>query len=118
MLAFIPHSIRLFLALAVLAQASTALAQSPGGQSGQDQGKDQGQEPVELEPTMIYTQAPEATRYRYGMKLDIEQVHRIDYYPPEPRFCGVIPARMTYEDSQGQLNILEYLYPETSGCGN
>ena len=48
---------------------------------------------------------PEVIHYRYGMKLDIARVVAIT---PTDSSCGVMPAQMTYEDSNGDLNILEY----------
>ncbi|HBP6529875.1 TPA: DUF2790 domain-containing protein [Pseudomonas aeruginosa] len=44
--------------------------------------------------------------YRYGMKLDIARVlHTSD----TSQLCGVVPALMQYEDSQGEVRALEYL---------
>lgn len=57
---------------------------------------------------------PEVIHYRYGMKLDIAKVvatTRTD------SGCNVMPAQMTYEDSNGNLNILEYRVAGT-GCWN
>ena len=48
---------------------------------------------------------PETVHYRYGMDVDIERVIHIT----STRIgCGVMPAQMTYKDSNGNLNILEY----------
>lgn len=63
-------------------------------------------------------QTPEFKEYQYGMPLDISKVVKMEYFPPEEKFCGVIPAAMTYEDSKGVKHGLVYLYPETSGCTN
>ncbi|MFW5198267.1 DUF2790 domain-containing protein, partial [Pseudomonas aeruginosa] len=52
--------------------------------------------------------------YRYGMKLDIA---RVVATTPTDSSCGVMPAQMTYEDSNGDLNILEYRAAGT-GCRN
>ena len=46
---------------------------------------------------------PEVIHYRYGMKLDIA---RVVATTPTDSSCGVMPAQMTYEDSNGDLNIL------------
>jgi len=46
------------------------------------------------------------------MKLDIARV-----VATTPTSCGVMPAQMTYEDSNGDLNILEYRAAGT-GCRN
>jgi hypothetical protein len=48
---------------------------------------------------------PEVQAYRYGMKLDIAKVVNIT---PPIRSCNPVPSRMTYEDSSGKLNTLEY----------
>ena len=57
---------------------------------------------------------PEVIHYRYGMKLDIARVVAIT---PTDSSCGVMPAQMTYVDSNGDLNILEYRAAGT-GCRN
>lgn len=44
--------------------------------------------------------------YTYESKLDVKKViSRSDI----PKYCGPVPVKMTYEDSQGQQHILEYL---------
>ncbi|MBB3103559.1 DUF2790 domain-containing protein [Azomonas macrocytogenes] len=73
-------------------------------------------DPIILEDTTVYSQVPEAKNYKYGMRLDIAKVVTMEYFPPEPNFCGVIPAQMTYEDSMGKIHAIRYLYPEISGC--
>lgn len=54
---------------------------------------------------------PMVVEYKYGMKLDIAKVVRVS---PEMRVCKVVPQLMTYEDSQGELNTLQYQI--LSGC--
>ncbi|WP_439863281.1 DUF2790 domain-containing protein [Pseudomonas antarctica] len=49
--------------------------------------------------------APEVQAYRYGMRLDIARVVNVT---PPVRSCNPVPSRMTYEDSNGKLNTLEY----------
>ena len=44
--------------------------------------------------------------YRYSQHLDIARVVAMSEIP---NVCEVVPARMTYEDSQGHRHILEYL---------
>ncbi|WP_454864769.1 DUF2790 domain-containing protein [Pseudomonas rhizophila] len=57
---------------------------------------------------------PEVTHYRYGMKLDIAKVvHKTS----TGSSCEVMPAQMTYEDSNGNLQILEYRVMGTA-CRN
>lgn len=48
---------------------------------------------------------PEVTHYRYGTKLDIDKVINVT---STKKNCNVMPAQMTYVDSSGELNILEY----------
>ncbi len=49
--------------------------------------------------------APTVQAYRYGMTLDIAKVVNVT---PPIRSCNPVPSRMTYEDSSGKLNTLEY----------
>lgn len=49
--------------------------------------------------------APVVQEYGYGMKLDVVKV--VSVVRPQEA-CEVVPAAMTYEDSQGQLNTLRY----------
>jgi hypothetical protein len=49
--------------------------------------------------------APVVKEYEYGMKMDVVKV--VSVVRPEKR-CAVVPAAMTYEDSQGQLNTVKY----------
>ncbi|CAE6952653.1 MULTISPECIES: DUF2790 domain-containing protein [Pseudomonas] len=55
---------------------------------------------------------PEVIHYRYGMKLDVA---RVVATTSTDSSCNVMPAQMTYEDSNGDLNILEYRVAGT-GC--
>jgi hypothetical protein len=57
---------------------------------------------------------PEVVHYRYGMKLDIAKVVHMTSTDGS---CKVMPAQMAYEDSNGNLNILEYRAAGT-GCFN
>ncbi|UVJ46559.1 DUF2790 domain-containing protein [Pseudomonas sp. LS1212] len=59
---------------------------------------------------------PEVTHYRYGMKLDIAKVVHITSTGFDSS-CEVMPAQMTYEDSNGNLQILEYRVMGTA-CRN
>ncbi|AOS38918.1 hypothetical protein A0U95_09135 [Pseudomonas brassicacearum] len=47
----------------------------------------------------------EIVHYEYGMNLDVKKVVSIT---PANKGCGVGPSRMTYEDSNGKLNTVEY----------
>ena len=48
---------------------------------------------------------PLAKQYEYGMKVDVVKV--ISVVQPA-KVCAVVPAAMTYEDSEGQLNTIKY----------
>ncbi|MFB8828213.1 DUF2790 domain-containing protein [Azotobacter sp. CWF10] len=54
--------------------------------------------------------------YEYSMNLDVAELIKIEYRRPTPLYCGVVPAEMTYRDSNGKIKVVEYLYPDTSGC--
>lgn len=56
---------------------------------------------------------PPEERYTYGMPLDIERVISIE--EPDDT-CGVVAARLTYEDSQGEIRVLDYRKWSTA-CG-
>lgn len=99
--------IKLSLALALLLPASAVLADSNNKQG-----------PLELDSTVVSVKTPEYKNYEYGMDLDIAKVISVKYFSPKPKFCGVIPAQLTYEDSKGERHAVRYLYPETSGCTN
>jgi len=49
---------------------------------------------------------PEVVHYRYGMKLDIAKVIRTTR--TDMTCNDVMPAQITYEDSKGDLAIVEY----------
>ena len=52
--------------------------------------------------------------YTYGTRLDIKRVIEVSEVANE---CAPVPARMTYEDSQGQRRTIEYQVMGT-GCSN
>jgi len=56
--------------------------------------------------TSIGKNPPEVVHYRYGMKLDIAKVIRTTR--TDTTCNDVMPAQITYEDSKGNLNTLEY----------
>jgi hypothetical protein len=53
-------------------------------------------------------------QYSYSQHLDIAKVLSMSEVP---NVCEVVPARMTYEDSQGHKHILEYRVMG-NGCSN
>ncbi|MFJ4453844.1 DUF2790 domain-containing protein [Pseudomonas sp. NPDC089392] len=58
-------------------------------------------------------QAP-VEQYSYSQHLDIARVISMSEVP---NVCQVVPARMTYEDSQGKEHVLEYRVMG-NGCSN
>ncbi|MEJ5056828.1 MULTISPECIES: DUF2790 domain-containing protein [unclassified Pseudomonas] len=65
-----------------------------------------------------YTQEANAAStvdiYKYGMPLDVAHVIEIS---PAADVCGPTPVRMTYNDSRGEVHILEFRVIGT-GCTN
>ncbi|SMQ30415.1 Protein of unknown function [Pseudomonas helmanticensis] len=57
---------------------------------------------------------PDATRYVYGMHLDISKVINIT---EAADICGPVPVQMTYKDSHGDIRIVEYSVIG-HGCSN
>ncbi|MEN8640723.1 DUF2790 domain-containing protein [Pseudomonas sichuanensis] len=53
-------------------------------------------------------------QYSYSQHLDIARVISMSEVPD---VCQVVPARMTYEDSQGNKHVLEYRVMG-NGCSN
>ncbi|MBB3103128.1 DUF2790 domain-containing protein [Azomonas macrocytogenes] len=58
-------------------------------------------------PDQAAQPAVKTEQYEYGMKLDVH--NPVTHYGSNYRTsCGVVPARMTYEDSQGQRHEITY----------
>lgn len=57
---------------------------------------------------------PPVERYTYATHLDIAKVISLS---PVADVCKVVPAKMTYEDHQGERHVLEYRVMGT-GCSN
>ncbi|MBG0845959.1 DUF2790 domain-containing protein [Pseudomonas chengduensis] len=57
----------------------------------------------------------EATPYRYGQNLDIAKVISIDV--PNSSQCEVVTATMTYRNSAGDVEVLDYKQL-SSACAN
>lgn len=57
---------------------------------------------------------PVVEHYTYATNLDIAKVINVS---PVADVCGVVPAKMTYEDHQGQRHVLEYRVMG-NGCAN
>ncbi|WP_124415418.1 DUF2790 domain-containing protein [Pseudomonas sp. R4-35-07] len=66
-------------------------------------------------PTELAGQnAPIVEDYTYSTHLDVAKVVSMSNIP---EVCEVVPAKMEYEDSQGQRHILNY-HVMGSGCSN
>ncbi|MEL4170061.1 DUF2790 domain-containing protein [Pseudomonas sp. ZS001] len=65
-------------------------------------------------PTDVAQQPPAIEEYTYSTHLDIAKVI---YMSEIPNVCEVVPAKMEYEDSKGQLHILRYSIMG-NGCSN
>jgi hypothetical protein len=66
-------------------------------------------------PTELAGQnAPIVEDYTYSTKLDVAKVLSMSEVP---NVCEVVPAKMEYEDSQGQRHILNYKIMG-NGCSN
>jgi hypothetical protein len=50
-------------------------------------------------------EAPVVENYTYETQLDIKKVVNVT---PPVKSCDIVPSRMTYEDSAGKLNTIEY----------
>ncbi|WP_081818601.1 DUF2790 domain-containing protein [Pseudomonas sp. PH1b] len=65
-------------------------------------------------PTDVANQQVPVEEYTYSTDLDIAKVISMSEVP---EVCEVVPARMEYEDSQGQRHILQYRVMG-NGCSN
>lgn len=65
-------------------------------------------------PTDVASQQTPVMEYSYSTHLDIAKVISMSEVP---NVCEVVPARMEYEDSNGQRHILQYSLMG-NGCSN
>jgi len=84
---------------------SSAVYAADGGDRTFARAMHQNSKSMELYAARNGKEAPVVENYRYGMKLDISKVINIT---PPIQDCGVVPSRMTYENSAGQLKTVEY----------
>lgn len=98
------NTLNVTLGALLLALSFGAMAEG-GGDRTFSQLMDNNQKAMALYAAKNGKPAPEVQAYRYGMKLDIAKVVNVT---PPIRACEVVPSRMTYEDSAGKLNTLEY----------
>ncbi|MFO2462294.1 DUF2790 domain-containing protein [Pseudomonas sp. 15FMM2] len=92
------------LGIAILSLSLGARAEG-GGDRTFTQLMEQNQKAMALYAANRGKPAPEVQVYRYDMKLDIARVVSVT---PPIRACKVVPSRMTYEDSAGNIKTLEY----------
>ncbi|AZC26085.1 DUF2790 domain-containing protein [Pseudomonas sessilinigenes] len=96
--------LNLSIAAMLFAISSLALAEG-GGDRTFARAMEQNEKAMERYAAKQGKAAPVVQSYRYGMKLDIAKVVSIT---PPIKSCEVVPSRMTYEDSTGQLMTIEY----------
>lgn len=96
-------SLKAILALSMFAVSSTAI--SAGFDN--DPGKiiQENQRAMEAYAAELGKPAPKVETYRYGMELDVVKVISVTR---KAKVCGVVPARMTFLDSKGELQTVEY----------
>ncbi|MGV8862981.1 MAG: DUF2790 domain-containing protein [Pseudomonas sp.] len=92
------------IAIAMAAVSSFAMAEG-GGDRIHARMMQENQQTMEQYATENGKAVPEVVHYKYGLNLDVAKVISMT---PSTRDCGVIPSRMTYEDSSGKLNTVEY----------
>lgn len=90
---------------ALMLSLSTAALATGGGDRVFDQMMSDNQKAMAAYAAKKGKDEPQVQGYRYGMKLDIAKVVNIT---PPIRSCDIVPSRMTYEDSGGKLNTIEY----------
>ena len=72
--------------------------------------------PANLRPMKTSDSTPTINEeeYNYSMHLDIARVRSID---DVSNVCGIVPVKMTYDDSQGKTHILRYMMMG-AGCAD
>ncbi|MBM0137548.1 DUF2790 domain-containing protein [Pseudomonas alliivorans] len=104
------NTVKCFATLLILAASSAALAD---GGSDRLYGKmiQENEQDMRTYAAVNGENPPEVIHYRYGMKLDVAKVISMTSTKAS---CDVMPAQMNYENSSGELKILEY---RTIGTG-
>ncbi|BAQ83072.1 DUF2790 domain-containing protein [Pseudomonas sp. St29] len=97
-------TVNLSIAALLLSLSSLALAEG-GGDRTFARAMVENQKDMERYAASQGKPAPVVQNYRYGMDLDIAKVVSVT---PPIKSCNVVPSRMTYEDSAGQLKTIEY----------
>lgn len=93
------------IAIAILAASSAVMAEG-GGDRVYGQMLQKNQQAMEQYAIKNGKAMPEIVHYKYGVDLDIEKV--VSVTPTAAKYCGLVPSRMTYEDSSGKLITIEY----------
>ncbi|CAD5378523.1 conserved exported hypothetical protein [Pseudomonas sp. OF001] len=96
-------SLKAILALSMFAVSSTAI--SAGFDNDPDKIIQENQRAMEAYAAELGKPAPKVEKYRYGMELDVVKVISVTR---KAKVCGVVPARMTFLDSKGELQTVEY----------
>ncbi|MDI3273581.1 DUF2790 domain-containing protein [Pseudomonas sp. AL03] len=88
-----------------IAVASFAVRAEGGGDRVYNRTMQENQHAMEQYAINNGKDAPEIVHYKYGLDLDVvKMVNRT----PATNYCGLVRSRMTYEDSNGKLNTIEY----------
>lgn len=97
-------SFKAIFALAILVSSSLAMAEG-GGDRVYGRMMQENQRAMEQYALKNGKSTPEVVHYEYGMNLDIQKLVSVTQ---ANKTCSVAPSRMTYEDSAGKLNTVEY----------
>ncbi|WP_454864765.1 DUF2790 domain-containing protein [Pseudomonas rhizophila] len=93
------------IAIAILAASSAVMAEG-GGDRVYGRMMQENQQAMEQYASKNGKAVPEIVHYKYGLDLDIAKV--VSVTPTAAKYCGLVPSRMTYEDSSGKLRTIEY----------
>ncbi len=93
------------IAITMLAISSFAMAEGEGDRA-YGRMMQENQQAMEQYAIRNGKAVPEIVHYKYGLILDIAKV--VSVTPTAAKYCGLVPSRMSYEDSSGKLNTIEY----------
>ena len=97
-------TLKALFAVTILTLSSLAMAEG-GGDRVYGRMMQENQQAMEQYALKNGKAIPEIVHYEYGMNLDVQKVVSVTQ---ANKSCDVAPSRMTYEDSAGKLNTLEY----------
>ncbi|QLL12514.1 DUF2790 domain-containing protein [Pseudomonas chlororaphis] len=95
---------KLSIAALVLSMSSLAMAEG-GGDRTFERAMKENERAMAAYAAKRGKEAPVVEDYTYEKKLDIKKVVNVT---PPIKSCNIVPSRMTYEDSAGKLNTIEY----------